>query len=131
MLRQDIQGAPKGMYRDGGIIDYHFDVTFNREGLTLYPHFNDQPKAGWFDKNLDRSVSRESYKNTVLITPSAEFVASLPFGKIPDRKDFEKIPAQERLAYWRTVLSETDRLAESLAEFVEKQDLSVLKPLPF
>ena len=126
-----IPNAPKGLYRDGGVIDYHFDLTFNRQGLTLYPHFNSQPKAGWFDKNLERSVSRESYKDTVLLAPSAEFVASLPFGKIPDRTDFEKIPGQERLTYWRTVLSETDRLADSFADFVDKQDLSIIKPLPF
>ena len=50
---RDIPSSPKGMYRDGGIIDYHFDINIQNEGLTLYPHFNNKPKAGWFDKNLD------------------------------------------------------------------------------
>ncbi|NVK24308.1 MAG: patatin-like phospholipase family protein [Gammaproteobacteria bacterium] len=126
-----IPHAPKGLYRDGGVVDYHFDLQFNRQGLTLYPHFSHQPKAGWFDKNLERPVNRKNYSHTVLLTPSQEFIGRLPYGKIPDRKDFENIGAKERLSYWRTVLSETDRLADSFASLVETNDLSRLKPLPF
>ena len=82
---RDISGCPKGMYRDGGIIDYHFDLAIRsqaadeQQGLTLYPHFNQQPKAGWFDKNLSRSVSAKHYDNVVMITPSEEFVAGASF----------------------------------------------------
>jgi len=37
------------MYRDGGIIDYHFDIKLeNQVGLPCYRHFNSNPKAGWF-----------------------------------------------------------------------------------
>jgi len=44
---KNISGAPQGTYRDGGIIDYHFDIGLKpKDGLTLYPHFNAQPKAG-------------------------------------------------------------------------------------
>ena len=54
---KNIEGCAPGMYRDGGIIDYHFDITLEpNEGLILYPHFNAAPKAGWFDKNSSRAV---------------------------------------------------------------------------
>lgn len=126
---KNIPGSPKGMYRDGGIIDYHFDFSLEskNQGLTLYPHFNPNPKAGWFDKNSSRQVLTKSYQNTLLLVPSAQFVASLPFNKIPDRTDFETLDATTRIKYWLTVLSETDRLAESLHEFFVKQDLGKIK----
>tara|TARA_R110002167_G_scaffold142953_4_gene332061 strand:- start:18190 stop:19266 length:1077 start_codon:yes stop_codon:yes gene_type:complete len=133
---QNIHGSPKGMYRDGGIIDYHFDFSLenksienknNTQGLTLYPHFSAKPKAGWFDKNSSRQVQPKSYENTVLVVPSAKFVELLPFSKIPDRSDFQNLDANTRINYWLTVLSETDRLAVSLNEFIVKQDLGRIK----
>jgi len=124
----NIANAPRGVYRDGGIIDYHFDVALQPDdGLTLYPHFDAKPKAGWFDKNLQRGVNPENYKNTVMLVPSQKFITSLPYGKIPDRKDFTEMDATTRIKYWRTVLSETDRLAEGFAERIIKQDLSNIR----
>ena len=110
---KNIAGSPQGMYRDGGIIDYHFDVKINNPGLILYPHFNSDPKAGWFDKNLKRKVAPQNYDNVVMITPSKEFVAGLPYGKIPDRNDFTDLDADTRIKYWNTVFSETKKLAEA------------------
>jgi len=110
---KNIAGTPAGIYRDGGIIDYHFDLKINNPGLILYPHFNSDPKAGWFDKNLKRKVSPQNYDNVVMITPSKEFVAGLPYGKIPDRNDFTDLDADTRIKYWNTVFSETEKLAEA------------------
>ena len=109
---KNIAGSPQGMYRDGGIIDYHFDLKINNPGLILYPHFNSEPKAGWFDKNLKRKVAPQNYDNVVMITPSKEFIAGLPYGKIPDRNDFKDLDADTRIKYWNTVFSETEKLAE-------------------
>ena len=118
---KDIAGSAKGMYRDGGIIDYHFDVDITPSaGLTLYPHFSSTPKAGWFDKNLARKVDRQYYSNTVMLVPSDEFIAKLPFGKIPDRKDFTDLDANTRLKYWQTVLQQSEYLAEEFANIVAK-----------
>lgn len=125
---KDIANAAKGMYRDGGIVDYHFDIELaNRDGLTLYPHFNARPKAGWFDKNLNRDVLTSNYDNVVMLVPSDAFVQSLPFGKIPDRTDFTTMDAKTRIKYWQTVLAQTDRLAESFNDFYHKQDLTKIK----
>ncbi len=124
----NIANSPPGMYRDGGIIDYHFDFLIKNEGLTLYPHFSAKPKAGWFDKNLARKVSLESYDKTVLLCPSEKFVQSLPYGKIPDRTDFTKMDADTRLKYWREVLKRTEDLADEFKQFVERQDIAKIRP---
>lgn len=129
---KNIPGSPTGMYRDGGIIDYHFDISIkNSNGLTLYPHFNSAPKSGWFDKNLSRSVKSAHYDNVVMLVPSRAFIDSLPFQKIPDRKDFTDMDAKTRIPYWKQVLSETDKLAESLNEFIHHQDITLIKPITF
>lgn len=138
---KDIQGLNKGTYRDGGIIDYHFDFSLSnngthkqilesdttKHGLTLYPHFSSEPKAGWFDKNSSRKVLKSSYENTVLLAPSETFINSLPFKKIPDRTDFTELDATTRIKYWLTVLEEVDKLAECFHEFVMKQELTKIK----
>ena len=126
---KNIANSPQGTYRDGGIIDYHFDIDLQpSDGLTLYPHFDAQPKAGWFDKNLKRTVNIKNYQNIVMLVPSQQFIDSLPYGKIPDRKDFTEMDATTRIKYWRTVLSATDKLAESFDNIFYQQDLSMLKP---
>lgn len=125
---RNIPDSPEGMYRDGGIIDYHFDIKLNSKGLTLYPHFNAQPKAGWFDKNLERPVNPENYDNTVLICPSKAFIESLPYKKIPDRTDFTEFDAETRIAYWKEVLARTDELGEDFNNFVAQQDIARIKP---
>lgn len=128
---KDIPACSPGMYRDGGIIDYHFDISFNQPGLTLYPHFNKQPKSGWFDKSLNRTPNRKNYDNVVMLVPSDKFISKLPYKKIPDRTDFEKLDYATRLKYWRKVFSESERLAEEFDKVLIQQDLSKLKPMPF
>ncbi|GGP65709.1 hypothetical protein GCM10009347_34360 [Shewanella algicola] len=124
---KDIPDCPKGMYRDGGIIDYHFDFDIQNAGLTLYPHFSSTLKAGWFDKNLSRKVRLQHYDKTVLLCPSAEFVASLPYQKIPDRKDFIELTPEQRIKYWRQVFVESEKLALHFKHFYRHQDINSIK----
>lgn len=131
---EDINGAPKGMYRDGGIIDYHFDLSFGPgEGLVLYPHFYKTPIPGWFDKSLGRRKPHpNSYDNVVMVVPSDAFVSTLPYGKIPDRKDFEHMTAEQRIPYWQTVLQESDRLGQVFHDMVHANNFAQhIKPLAF
>ena len=118
---RDIPGAPSGLYWDGGMTDYHFDMDFHAgDGLVLYPHFSAEVIPGWFDKALPwRRAHAQHYDRVVLVTPSKEFVATLPNGKIPDRKDFEKLGADERIRCWRQVLKASERLADDFQELVE------------
>jgi hypothetical protein len=131
---KNIDGAPLGMYRDGGIIDYHFDLTFGpQKGLVLYPHFYSKPIPGWFDKSLKKRLPHaSSYDDVVMLVPSDEFVASLPYGKIPDRKDFETMPASQRIEYWQSVISQSDKLGQAFKDMYDNQKIvKYIKPIEF
>lgn len=117
---RDIVGAPPGQYWDGGIIDYHFDLDqYRGDGLILYPHFHGAVIPGWFDKFLPwrRRVLHEA-QSLVLLCPSAEFVAGLPHGKIPDRGDFRRFGPEERVRYWEQCVAAAGALAEEFAALV-------------
>ncbi|MBL4821240.1 MAG: patatin-like phospholipase family protein [Gammaproteobacteria bacterium] len=118
---RNIAGASAGLYLDGGITDYHLDVPFHgSDGLVLYPHFYPRVIPGWFDKHLLwRKVDKRYYDNVLLVVPSRGFVDSLPYKKIPDRKDFEKLEYSQRVGYWQTVLKESQRLADDFAAMVD------------
>lgn len=119
----DIPGTSGGACVDGGIIDYHFDTPLPYDnGIVLYLHFSPRLVPGWFDKMLPwRRPHADSLDNVLLITPSQEFIASLPNGRIPDRHDFVQMDDVQRKAAWRRVLAETERLAEELAQQLEHQ----------
>ncbi|NVK55440.1 MAG: patatin-like phospholipase family protein [Alteromonadaceae bacterium] len=131
---EHVVAAPVGMYRDGGIIDYHFDLSFGPDkGLVLYPHFYPHAIPGWFDKGLKRRIPHAaSFDNVVMLVPSEDFIASLPYGKIPDRKDFETMDAPSRIKYWQRVISESDRLGECFVDVYQSGSImDVIRPLPF
>lgn len=125
----NINGCPEGMYRDGGIVDYHFDLKFHNPGLVLYPHFSANLKAGWFDKNLKRPVREQNYDNVVVICPSKEYISKLPNQKIPDRNDFTDLDADTRIKDWRKVMTKGDELVESFEHFISTQNLERIKPI--
>lgn len=125
----NIPDCPKGMYRDGGIIDYHFDIKIHNPGLVLYPHFSQTLRAGWFDKRLSRPIRANNYDNIVVICPTQAFVESLPLKKIPDRKDFTELDSQTRIKVWQQVLNQSEQLAESLHELITQQNLDKVKPI--
>ncbi|TNE61321.1 MAG: patatin-like phospholipase family protein [Alphaproteobacteria bacterium] len=131
---KDIMGAPEGIYRDGGVIDYHFEVPWALdEGIVLYPHFYGHLVPGWFDKPLQKRRARGAILDQQLIlTPSDEFVASLPYGKIPDRKNFTDLEDHERWPYWRHVVDASYRLGDEFQALLENPDklLSRLEPAP-
>jgi len=122
---QDIAGAIPGMYRDGGVIDYHLDLPQSDGGrLALYVHFFDRIVPGWFDKKMSwRRPDPAHVDRTLLVSPSAEFVARLPHGKIPDRTDFANYAPQERVKVWRTVVAECEVLAEEFNDVLARGEL--------
>ena len=120
----DIPGAPDGAYWDGGITDYHLhlDYAAMTEGLVLYPHFQKTVIPGWLDKawrQRHRATSR--LDNVIVLSPSAEWVATLPGGKLPDRSDFQRfgddLPA--RVDAWSSALRESERLADEFSRWLE------------
>ncbi|WNC73902.1 patatin-like phospholipase family protein [Thalassotalea psychrophila] len=126
---KNIVGADSGMFRDGGIIDYHFDQPFlpkssaGQDGLVLYPHFYNEFKPGWFDKYIkNRFANTQHFDKTLVLAPTDEFVAKLPYGKIPDRKDFTEMSEQQRIKYWQTVINESERLADEFSELCQSDE---------
>ncbi|MES2524790.1 MAG: patatin-like phospholipase family protein [Gemmatimonadota bacterium] len=109
-----------GMHWDGGVLDYHLDLDFgDGDGLVLYPHFYSHIVPGWFDKGLSwRRARGTNFDRTLLISPSAEWVASLPGGRIPDRNDFRDLTHAERISRWSAVRVESERLGDALRELV-------------
>lgn len=127
-----IHGAPPGIYRDGGVIDYHLDLPLAEpDRLTLYLHFFEQLVPGWFDKRLRwRRHNPLHLDRTLLICPSAEFIARLPGGKVPDRTDFVRMTPARRVEVWRSVTSACRALADDLNDVLDNDRLAArLEPL--
>ena len=123
-----IEGAERGLYRDGGLTDYNFDFEFDHgDGLLLFPHFFDRISPGWFDKGLRwRRPVRERLSRTLMICPSAEFIAGLPGGRVPDRSDFVRYSTTERWRIWREVAGRCQQLAEELEELIDRGRLGAV-----
>ncbi|MBC2717168.1 MAG: patatin-like phospholipase family protein [Desulfobacteraceae bacterium] len=121
---KDIAGAPAGLYRDGGVIDYHLDIPFlnDNSGIVLFPHFTNRIIPGWLDKQIPwRRPALPHMDNVLLITPSREFLDRLPYQKIPDRNDFYKFKGQDaqRISYWNTAVDIGANMADEFMECVE------------
>jgi len=129
----DIPSAPAGVYWDGGLIDYHLHLPYSRsEGLVLYPHFTDRIVPGWLDKALPWRRARGAWlDNVILVSPSREYLATLPFRKLPDRSDFRRFESDHegRVAYWRKAVAESARLGDEFLAFAGRADPARVLPL--
>jgi len=130
---RNIPGAPEGLYRDGGLLDYHLDLPYDQPGIVLYPHFTDRVVPGWFDKSLPwRRGDATRLQDVLLVSPSADYRASLPDKKLPDRKDFERYAGDNngREKAWHQAIAASDQLGDEFMELVDSGRLKdVLKPL--
>ncbi|MBD3657302.1 MULTISPECIES: patatin-like phospholipase family protein [Marinobacter] len=130
---RNIPGAPEGVYRDGGLLDYHLDLPYEQPGVILYPHFTDRVVPGWFDKSLPwRRGDATRLQDVLLVAPSPAYLETLPDRKLPDRKDFERYLGDDagRERAWRRAVAESDRLGDEFMELVDRGRLAeVLKPL--
>ena len=129
----NIDGVP-GVFRDGGILDYHLDIPFlpDENGLVLYPHFYERITPGWFDKSLNRKPDKKNMEKVVLVAPSNRFVDRLPFSKIPDRKDFKMFfqNDKERVRYWKKVVEKNKKLGDEFFEAIESGRIrEIIKPI--
>ncbi|SDH50398.1 hypothetical protein [Pseudomonas panipatensis] len=130
---RDIPGVGPGTYRDGGLLDYHLDLPYATDGVVLYPHFTDKVIPGWFDKGLPwRRGDATRLQDVLLLAPSREYLARLPHGKLPDRKDFKRYLGDDagRERYWRQAMDESQRLGDEFLELVDGGRLGErLRPL--
>ena len=82
---------------DGGIADY---ISAPSRATATYPFiriFYPHLVPGWFDKPFTRRrLDPTSVDHVLLMAPSLAFVAGLPGGKIPDRKDPQTLGVRPR-----------------------------------
>jgi hypothetical protein len=120
---RDIFGAPDGVYRDGGLLDYHINQDYQTKGggLTLFFHHQERIIPGWMDKKFKRRRPPEAFLDSVvMVYPSESFIENLPDGRIPDRGDFETFiddPAR-RIANWRRTVELAAPLGEEFLEII-------------
>lgn len=117
--------VPGEVHWDGGMTDYHFGGAFRAgDGLTLYPHFYPHFSPGWFDKAIRwRRARALSWPGLVLMCPSKAFVASLPGGRIPNRKDFQTMETAARKKAWWQVVDAGKRLADEFMGLLDRGTL--------
>ncbi len=130
-----IPGAPKGTYRDGGLLDYHPAPPLAKgPGILLYPHFYPHLTRGWFDKGKGGQKAQSPLTDHMLVVaPSPAFVQGLPHGRIPDRKDFERFQGRDtqRMGIWNRSADQCSRLALCLARGIESGAVKDwIHPLP-
>jgi len=120
-------GAPAGIYRDGGIVDYHIDQPLLAPGseapLVLMPHFDTRIVPGWFDKPLAWRRPRFA-SNTLMIGPGPGLLDRLADRRVPDRKDFHRYAGDDaaRLAAWRRAIDAGKFMRDAFIELAESDD---------
>ncbi|GAB3671276.1 hypothetical protein [Salinisphaera aquimarina] len=131
----DPAGAPRGIYRDGGIVDYHMDQPIVPESssapLVLMPHFDARLVPGWFDKGLAWRRPRFA-TNTLLIGPGPALRERLVDGRVPDRKDFHRYANNDRarLAAWQDAIDAGKLMRDAFAEFAQSDNpVQYVQPL--
>jgi hypothetical protein len=120
----DIYGAPKGVYRDGGLTDYHLarPYTIDDQDLTLSFLHQERIIPGWLDKRLSRrQPPPEALENVLMVYPSDDLVAKLPQGKVPDRDDFKTYADDPvtRIKNWRQAAAQCAHLGEVFLELAQ------------
>lgn len=134
---KNIFGAPLGMYRDGGLTDYHLarKYTSGDGEITLLFLHQRRIIPGWLDKTLKNRVpSGEALENVLLVYPSPELIARLPMKKVPDRDDFITFidNPEKRIENWETAAKMCGHLGDLFLEIVSNPRLKgLVKPLKY
>jgi hypothetical protein len=120
---RNIYGAPDGVYRDGGLIDYHLTHRFGaqKSDVALFFHHQERIIPGWLDKRLSsRKPDGGSLDNVIMVYPAQEFTAKLPGGRIPDRTDFATFinDPRQRMENWRRAAETAAPLGEEFLELL-------------
>jgi len=117
----DIASAPRGIYWDGGIIDYHLHLPYYRsKALVLYPHFVDRIVPGWLDKGMPWRHARGEWLDNVILVSHVARVRwrGCRTASFPDRRDFVRFEGDDagRMKYWRAAIAESTRLGDEFLE---------------
>lgn len=131
--RGAIQSIADGAYKTGAGGQNDAKSGANASpGLVLYPHFQHRVVPGWLDKGLKwRHRSTPALDNMVVLSPSPEWVRSLPNAKLPDRTDFTHYAADsaERARVWLAATRASQQLVDEWQEWLEKPSMDSVHPL--
>jgi len=121
---KDIYGGPRGIYRDGGLFDYHLnhDYTGKEGDVTLFFNHQERIVPGWLDKRLkSRRPFEHVLESVLMVHPSESFVQRLPEGRVPDREDFVTFidDPETRVKNWRKAVELCAPLGEQFLEIVK------------
>ncbi|MCK9363645.1 MAG: hypothetical protein M0P74_08615 [Syntrophales bacterium] len=125
---RDIFGAPDGVYRDGGLLDYNINQDYRTKngGLTLFFHHQERIIPGWMDKVFKKRRPPAAFLDHVLmVCPAESFIQKLPNGRIPDRNDFATFidDPQTRIANWKKTVALAAPLGEEFLELIASNRL--------
>ncbi|MEW6114802.1 MAG: hypothetical protein AB1664_21890 [Thermodesulfobacteriota bacterium] len=132
----DIPGAPRGVYRDGGLIDYQLNQDYcpGSGSITLFFHYQERIVPGWLDKKLTwRRPPRGSLDSVLQVYPTEEFLRLLPEGRLPDRQDFIDFVDDpgERIRRWDEASEKSAVLGEQFMEDWESGRIrNLVQPFP-
>jgi hypothetical protein len=100
--------------------------------LVLYPHFQHSVVPGWLDKGLKwRHRATAALDNMVVLSPSLEWVRSLPNAKLPDRNDFTHYGTDSaaRARAWLAATRASEQLVDEWAAWLERPDMGAVQRL--
>lgn len=100
--------------------------------IVLYPHFQHSVVPGWLDKGLKwRHRSTSALDSMVVLSPSPDWVRTLPNAKLPDRKDFTHYgtDARARAQAWLTATKASQQLVDEWGEWLLRPDVGAVHPL--
>jgi len=127
----DIAGAPKGVYRDGGIVDYQLNQDYcpPNDKMTVFFHYQERIVPGWFDKHISwRNPPSGSLDRVLQVYPGPDFIRLLPDERLPDRQDFITFvndPA-ERIRRWDVISELSEIIGTEFLEAVESGNIRTL-----
>ncbi|WP_332682915.1 hypothetical protein, partial [Bosea sp. (in: a-proteobacteria)] len=86
----------------------------------------------WLDKAWTRRHRCTPFlDNVVVLAPDPDWVKTLPGGKLPDRSDFKRYADrfEDRVRNWGRAAAESERLADELAEALQRGSGMRVEPL--
>lgn len=118
----DLFGVGFGIYCDGGLFDYYFDLFYEDCGVVFYLYFIDKVIFGWFDKGLFWCCGDVGcLQDVLLLVLLCEYLVCLLYVKLLDCKDFICYFGDDDgcECYWCQVMVESCRFGDEFFELVD------------
>lgn len=122
-----------GVLWDGAIIDYQIGLEYNTDGLIFFPHYMDTLHQGYFDQYLPyRKFNGKVLDRMIMLSPSEEYIKSLPNNKISDSTDWKAYLGnnEERTSNWYEVARRGQEIVDEFDYYYRAGKLmDVIEPI--